>query len=519
MPRHHALTICLALATSAALAQGVSPGPAEQAAFAQLEGRITGQIVWESNRTGHWELYTMNADGTGAHRLTDSPGDSTDACLSDDGKRILFTRALPGQPTAAWVMNHDGRGAEKLIDDADDPLWRKGGTAIHFLRRPDPRQKHWQTWEYDPGTRRERLLFPPPGVEFRADIWSAVGNDDGTRFVAWSRRPRGTWVMSPDGQVQEHVHPGCDGRIGPVQRHGYGVETAGRFVRFNLGDGGGLLPFNERHGDWSHTYFPWVSSDGNWLIYGACPPDQHDQNTSDYEIFIVRLKDWATVGDPVRLTFNTRTDRWPTIFVAPTGRPNPLLAGPYDVAGNPRTNPPPPPLPIFTFRDQDAGPDFGGAWGLWPQQGDCRGTTAFVPGDDAAKRGGGSMRVEYQIGGEPNSVALWITPPGNAINLSAYDRLAIYAKGDVPSFTLVVKDRHSEEQETPKGVADFVVNGITPNWRRFLLPLDQFRPRERGAKIDWSGIKLMAVALIHPQNAASGALQVDNLQALPAGAD
>ena len=72
--------------------------------------------------------------------------------------------------------------------------------------------------------------------------------------------------------------------------------------------------------------------------------------------------------------------------------------------------------------------------------------------------------------------------------------------------------------ETPKGVADYFVEGVTTRWQRFELPFPEFKPRTKGAQVDWSGIKLMAVALIDPYDPLSGTLQVDNLQALPAGA-
>ncbi len=100
------------------------------------------------------------------------------------------------------------------------------------------------------------------------------------------------------------------------QQYGYGVRSAGRFVRFDLSDGEGLATMKELRGEWRHAYFPGVSTGAEWLIYGACPADQHDHGTSDYEIFIVRLKNWREAGDPVRLTFNSRTDRWPKLFVA-----------------------------------------------------------------------------------------------------------------------------------------------------------------------------------------------------------
>jgi hypothetical protein len=520
--RYALLGLCSMLYLSSAVAEasGVSPTDPERQALARLTGKIVGQIVWESNRAGTWQLYTMNADGTGARQLTSGPGDSTAADISADGGRILFTRTAPGEPPAVWIISSDGTGARRLIENASEPEWCRGDRVIHFFRKPDPRKDAQETWEYDLATGQERRLFPPQGVKFEPEVRVAIGTDDASRFVAWSPRPRGTWVLSPDGAVQKHVHGGCEPRVSADQRYGYGVQTAGKFVRFNLSDGGDMLLFNVREGPWSHTYFPYVSRDGNWLVYGACPPAQHDQNTSDYEIFLARLNNWVTPAEPVRLTFNTRTDRWPTVFVAPAGSPNPLAAGQHDLAGNPLTNPPPPPLPIFSFAAQDAAPDWGGDSGLWPQVERCIGTAVFVPGDDAEGGRGGCMRIDYTIEAEPRSFSMWFTPGAGVVDLAGYDRFVVYARGDVPSFTLVVKDRSSDAAgETAQGIADYLVTGVTAQWRRFELPFKSFIPREQAASIDWTAINHAAVAMIAPYNALAGTLQVDNLRAIPRKAD
>ena len=62
----------------------------------------------------------------------------------------------------------------------------------------------------------------------------------------------------------------------------------------------------------------------------------------------------------------------------PEGSAAPLPDGAYDVVRNRRMNPPPKPLPIFMFAEEDADPEFGGSWGLWPQTDGCRAETTFM---------------------------------------------------------------------------------------------------------------------------------------------
>lgn len=492
-------------------APGGTPSPAESAILARLKGRIVGQIIWESNRNGKWQLFTMNADGTGARPLTDGTVDCTGATLSGDGNRVLFTRRVSPVRTQVWMMRNDGTEARELVDDGFSPEWRKGDEAIQFLRRRAPRDDHSETWEYDLRTGGERRLFPPAGVTYTPEVWGGTGNDEATRFVIWSPRPRGTWVVSADGRVQAHVHGGCEGRISPDQKFGYGVKTPGQFIRFDLSDGGHPVIFNKRTGPWSHTYFPCVSRDARWLVFGACPPNQHNHDTSDYEIFLTRLVNWTTPEPAVRLTFNSRTDRWPTIYVAPAGASNPLPVGPYDVAANKSTNPPPLPLALDTFAAKDALPDFGGRAGIWPTNGTCRATVTFVPRDNPPGGRGGSVRIDYHLEGAPHSVAYWLSPVDEPLDLSAYDRFTVWAKGGVSSFTLVVEDANADHAGGDKGVADCRITGVSEKWKRFELPFDRFRPRRKNGRLDWGRVRIVAVALIAPKQPNDGWLQVDEL--------
>ena len=71
-----------------------------------------------------YDLWLVNADGTGEHRLTNTPEIEESAVFSPDGKHILFQR--PGGPVRdeVWIMNADGSGARVLIEDAETPSWQ-----------------------------------------------------------------------------------------------------------------------------------------------------------------------------------------------------------------------------------------------------------------------------------------------------------------------------------------------------------------------------------------------------------
>ena len=59
-----------------------------------------GKLVFESNRDGNEEIYTMNADGTNRVDLTRNAADDTDPRWSADASRIVFASNRSGKPSA-----------------------------------------------------------------------------------------------------------------------------------------------------------------------------------------------------------------------------------------------------------------------------------------------------------------------------------------------------------------------------------------------------------------------------------
>ena len=277
----------------------------------QLAQLMTGYITWMSNRDGDWEIYSMDIGGTSIKKLTNNNVPDTSAHISPNGKLIAWTRGkFPKQDV--WLMNADGSGKRRLIKGANMGTWASSKKLVFFRDRNDT-----ATYTYDLGTGKEKKIWPPRNAKLKArDIRGVKPSPDGKLLVGWSSNPRGTWIFSADGRFQKHVHGGCEGHFAPDGSFVYWVMNPGTFGHATL-QGKILDPlYKINQTDYGHTYFPKLSRDMGYLIFGACPNNQHSHDTSDYEIFIMKMENLKPIWHlPIRLTYDPGTDRWPDIYI------------------------------------------------------------------------------------------------------------------------------------------------------------------------------------------------------------
>ncbi|MGQ9598456.1 MAG: tetratricopeptide repeat protein [Anaerolineae bacterium] len=79
------------------------------------------QIVFMSNRAGNWDLYLVNAGGTGLRQLTDDPADEGLPAWAPDGTAIAFV-SNKGGSWAIWMIRPDGGESRKLFNVGDQGL-------------------------------------------------------------------------------------------------------------------------------------------------------------------------------------------------------------------------------------------------------------------------------------------------------------------------------------------------------------------------------------------------------------
>jgi len=110
-------------------------------AFAPAFSPDGKRIAYASSRGGNMEIWVANADGTGARRLTSSPGLDTAPFWSPTGNEIAFTSDRSGTPQI-YAMDSEGLNVRRVTTVGnwnDAPAWSpsKQWSEIAYTSRLD----------------------------------------------------------------------------------------------------------------------------------------------------------------------------------------------------------------------------------------------------------------------------------------------------------------------------------------------------------------------------------------------
>jgi Tol biopolymer transport system component len=94
------------------------------------------RIAFQRIVHGNWEIFVVNADGSGETNLTNRPWADWRPAWSHDGKQIAYT-AYDGASQEIFVMNADGSNPVNLTNDPAydfSPAWSPDDSRIAFTR-------------------------------------------------------------------------------------------------------------------------------------------------------------------------------------------------------------------------------------------------------------------------------------------------------------------------------------------------------------------------------------------------
>jgi Tol biopolymer transport system component len=232
-----ALVTIAAIVAACLLTLVVRVEPAE-ATFPGKNGKIAF-VARNLEQEGYADIYSVNPDGTGRVQLTDDPPDDTSPDWSPDGTKIAYVHGEAGDlfdpynyPGAVMVMNADGSGKRKLLEEGSGPAWSPEGTKIAFSRDGD-------LWTVDAeGSGEDTLLAEsPPECGYYMPEWSP----DGSRLA-----------------LTELCEEEAGGELLPFFR----VATINA-------DGNGFTRLTDSNQERGGEYFPDWSPDGTKITYGA----------------------------------------------------------------------------------------------------------------------------------------------------------------------------------------------------------------------------------------------------------
>ena len=149
----------------------------------------------------NFEIYVVNAEGSGETRLTNSAGIDRNPSWSPDGSRVVFESKRDGN-YEIYAVNADGTGVTRLTNDPrtdGDPEWSPLGNEVAF-DRATPVTPYTDIFHVDvvrPDGSDVREL-PVPGSYTRSEpAWSPDGH--WIAFVAFAGQNPQIHVARPDG--------------------------------------------------------------------------------------------------------------------------------------------------------------------------------------------------------------------------------------------------------------------------------------------------------------------------------
>src|SRR5262245_47020268 len=160
---------------------------------------------------GHPEVWSISANGGNARKLTTTPKAATWPTwsllpnFSPDGRRIVYASTRSGS-SQIWIMNADGSGQNQVTSglgaefpDANAPKWSPDGSKIAFWAGFETKRGEIWTMRAD-GADARRLTDQPGAISSDNPTWSPDGSK--ILFDTSQQGSAQIWMMNADGSDQ-----------------------------------------------------------------------------------------------------------------------------------------------------------------------------------------------------------------------------------------------------------------------------------------------------------------------------
>ncbi|MFL6257615.1 MAG: winged helix-turn-helix domain-containing protein [Pyrinomonadaceae bacterium] len=165
--------VWVAAGGDAARARQITTGSGKFDGFYGLSWAPGGRVVYASMAGGGWDIWLMNADGTGQRQLTAGARSNYGPSVSPDGRYVVFVSNRAGGAFNIWRMDADGSNPVRLSSG-------RGENFPHVT--PDGRS----------------VVYATTGGGQDAAVWKV--SIDGGEPVRLTNRPASWPFVSPDGK-------------------------------------------------------------------------------------------------------------------------------------------------------------------------------------------------------------------------------------------------------------------------------------------------------------------------------
>jgi len=248
-----------------------------------------GRIAFQSDFGGNNDIYLLTAEGL--TRLTDDPASDEFPRWSPDGRSIAFSSNRTGI-YQIYIMDADGSNVRRVTEAEDDAIeegWYPDGTKLAYTEeRKRTFGRSYTMWTIDLKTGTKTRLLP----EFDGSSALPDFSPDASRLAFTGKRTMG-WDafladlrtkdiraltkggnacrprFSPDGTLITYVSSSADGKgdIWTMSPEGGGVER-----------------LTERPD--AYDYFPAWSPDGKWIVFSS--GTEHYPTEGVWELVLVK---------------------------------------------------------------------------------------------------------------------------------------------------------------------------------------------------------------------------------------
>ena len=232
------------------------------------------RIVFSSNRTGSFEIWICDSDGSNVVQLTSLAGYSGSPHWSPDGERIAFS-SIPEQQWGIYVTSANGGKPKRLTTSPATtalPSWSRDGKWIYFT---SDRIGEYQVWKVPAGGGEAVQVTRKGGVvalESADGQWVYYTKNDG---------PSSLWRVPTEGGQEAQVLESVDKRAFVIVNEGIyfipSPNSAGHYsIQFFNFATKKIRSITAIDGLVNNDAGLSVSPDGRWILYS-----QNDQVGSD----------------------------------------------------------------------------------------------------------------------------------------------------------------------------------------------------------------------------------------------